>query len=83
MPDPYFKKGEDRDEKINKFLDNLAWYFSTKSIQNLTAKAVTKLTNEIKELEKIIEKSRESSDKLSKALNRLTLWGVIVAGTGV
>jgi len=74
-----FKFGENREEKIDKFLDNLAWYFSTKSMQDLTARAVTKLTEEIKMLDETIKKADESSSKLAGALNRLTFWGVLVA----
>ena len=78
-----FEFGKNRDEKIDKFLDNLAWHFSSKQIQDLTARAVTKLTEEIKVLETTIKKADESSSKLATALNRLTLWGVIVVGTGI
>lgn len=78
-----FEFGKDREEKINKFLDNLAWYFSTKSMQDLTARAVTNLTEKIEILDSTIRKADESSTKLAKALNRLTVWGVIIAAVSV
>ena len=71
----YFEKGTDRDEKIDKFLDALAWYHSEKMIDN-TARAVFKLNEEL-------VKSQEASKKLTQSLNRLTFWGVLIAGAGV
>jgi len=78
-----FQFGKDREEKINKFLDNLAWHFSTKDVMDLTASAVTKLNGKLDELNANIKKADESSTKLAQALNRLTFWGIIIAGTGV
>lgn len=78
-----FEISKKRDEKIDGFLDNLTRYFSPTSKQDLTAKAVTKLTEEIKILYTIIKKADESSIKLANALNKLTFWGVLVAAVGV
>lgn len=83
MTDTNFKKGEDRDEKIDIFLDTVTWYFSTKPMADWTAGAIRKVNNNIKKLNENIEKANESSTKLSKALNRLTLLGVIIASVGV
>lgn len=69
-----FKKGEDRDEKIDIFLDNLAWYFSSKPMGDWTANRIEKLN------ETLIEASK-TSGKLSRSLNCLT--GVIAIGSVV
>jgi len=71
-----FKKGENREEKIDLFLDNAAWFYSTKQMMDHTANAVNKLTDELKEAGK-------SSERLTEALNRISLWGVRVAVAGV
>jgi len=71
-----FKKGEDRDEKIDLFLDNAAWFYSSKPMMDHTATAVNDLTNELKEAGK-------SSDRLTEALNKISLYGVWVAGLSV
>lgn len=41
------------------------------------------LQNKLERLNENIKKADESSTKLAEALNRLTLWGVIVASTGI
>lgn len=80
-----FEKGKNREEKIDKFLDNLGWYFSTKamSITDRTAKRVSELNEEIKQLNANFKKADESSTNLTRALNRITLIGTIIAGLGV
>ena len=45
--------------------------------------SVDKLNQQFKKLNENIEKADASSSKLAKALNRLTLGGVIVAGSGI
>lgn len=72
-----------RKNNRDKFFDNLAQYFNPENKQDLTSVAVGKLTKEIENLNKAIRKADESSTKLSKALNRLTFWAVIIAGSGV
>jgi predicted RNase H-like nuclease (RuvC/YqgF family) len=81
-----FEKDKDKEEKIVKFLDNLAWYFSRERAQNhqdLTALAITKLKEKIELLNETIENANKSSEDLAKALNRLTFWGVFIAAVGV
>lgn len=82
-----FEIGKDREEKINKFLDNLGWYFSQKDALDYTANAVSNLNKKIdtlnelfKETNKTVSESNNSSTQLSKALNRITLFGSIIAG---
>lgn len=42
-----------------------------------------RLNQSFEKLNENIKKSDESSTKLATALNRLTLWGVIVVGSGI
>jgi predicted ribosome quality control (RQC) complex YloA/Tae2 family protein len=78
-----FNLGKNREEKIDKFLDNLTWYFSTKAIGDSTARAAEKLNTSLKELNDNFKKADESSSNLARALNRLTFWGVLIAAIGV
>lgn len=83
MPNTQFEFGKDREEKIDKFLDNLAWFHSSSPALNYTARSIEKLIDQIKILETVITKSSDESQNLSKALNRLTFYGVFVASTAV
>ena len=64
--------GKTREEKIDLFLDNLAWYFSEKKITDQTAKSINSLKNAIEEADK-------SSKKLAIALNIITAAGIFIA----
>lgn len=75
-----FEFGKDREKKIDKFLDNLAWFHNTKPAGDWTATAIKRLTES---LEETIRKASESSDRLTRALNRITFAGVIVASIGI
>jgi len=85
-----FKKGKNRDEKIDKFLDVLGWYFSEKTtptgffhtIGRIDQK-LADLNKNTEELNSNIEKASQSSGRLTIALNRITLAGVIIAGIGI
>lgn len=44
---------------------------------------VTDLNGSFKELNENIKRAEESSTELARALNKLTFWGVIVAGSGI
>lgn len=70
-----FKKGENREEKIDLFLDNVAWWHSSKDIDYVSG-AVKGLTDELK-------LAGKSSDRLTEALNKISLYGVWIAGIGV
>jgi hypothetical protein len=78
-----FEYGKNRQEKIDKFLDNLAWHFSTKVFGDPTATQVERLTERLDTLNENFRKADESSIKLTRALNMITFWGVLVASTGV
>lgn len=71
-----FEFGKNRDEKIDKALDSLGYYFHGIPVTSSSAEAIKRLTKEL-------EKTQKSSENLTKALNRITFWGVVVAGSGV
>lgn len=62
------------------FYKTLTWYFGIKT--NLKG-SILLVKDELKELNSNLKKTKESSTKLTKALNKLTLWGVVVAASGV
>jgi len=85
-----FIKGKDRDEKIDKFLDVMGWHFSDKSTPTGFYHTVGRIDEKLGQLIIIgetfnsnIEKASKSSDKLTTALNRITLAGVVIAGIGL
>lgn len=83
MPSTSFKIGKDREEKIDKFLDNLAWYYSDYQTPVGLYSKIGKIEERIDELNKKLTESSDSSSELTKALNRITLAGAIIAGSGV
>jgi hypothetical protein len=78
-----FEKGKNREEKIDKFLDTLAWYFSCKETPTGLYSKIGKIEERIDELNKQLARSSESSEKLTKALNNITLAGVIISAIGI
>ncbi len=85
-----FQRGQNREEKIDKFLDTLGWYFSEKSTPTGLYSTIGRIDENLKKLNenaeklnKNIEESSKSSDRLTAALNKITLAGVIVAGIGI
>ncbi len=78
-----FEKGKNREEKIDKFLDNAGWYLSEKSIPTGLFSTIGDIRNNLVELNKNLNESNNSSSKLTRALNKITLFGVIIAGLGV
>lgn len=78
-----FESGKNREEKIDKFLDNLGWYFHQKETPTGVHNAICKISSELDIFNKNMEKSNESSERLTRALNRITLAGAIIAGLGV
>lgn len=78
-----FEKGKDREEKIDKFLDNAGWYLSEKPVPTGLFSTIGSIRDSLVELNKNLDSSNKSSDKLTQALNKITLVGVILAGTGV
>lgn len=78
-----FEKGKNREEKIDKFLDTLTWYFSEKTTPTGLYSKIGKIEERIDELNKQLTKATDSSEKLTRALNRITLAGVIITGLGI
>ncbi len=78
-----FSKVKDREEKLDKFLETLTGYFSEKTTPTGLFRSIGEIKNSLINLNENLEKANESSGKLTKALNNITLFGVIVAGLGV
>lgn len=78
-----FLYGKDRDEKIDKFLDILAAFHSTKETPVGLYSTFGRMEEDLKKLNENIEAANNSSTKLTEALNRITLAGIIIAGIGV
>ena len=81
---------KNNDEKFTKFLDTMIWYFSEKTTPTGFYHTVGKIEKRLGEIIKLgdefnktIKKANESSDNLTRALNRITLAGVIIAGLGL
>jgi len=68
---------------IKKFYKTLTWYFSEKSTPTGVYGTIGAIKDELIKLNKNLETANTSSGKLTKALNRITLAGVIIAGLGV
>lgn len=86
----HFEKGQNRGEKIDKFLDALGWYFSEKRDPIGFYYKVGQIEEKLGQLigvgekfNKNVEEASKSSDKLTIALNRITLTGVVIAGIGL
>ncbi len=66
-----------------KFFETLSWYFSEKYKPDSFLGALNRIEDELNKLNGNLKESSESSTRLTKALNRLTFWGVLIAGFGV
>jgi hypothetical protein len=78
-----FEKGKNREEKIDKFLDVLTWYFSEKNTPTGFYATIGKIDEKLGKLNENIEQANNSSEKLTKALNKITLAGVIISAIGI
>jgi hypothetical protein len=78
-----FKKGSNREERIDNFLDTLTWYFSEKTTPTGFYATIGRIDEKLGNLNKNIEEANKSSEKLTKALNKITLSGVIISGIGI
>lgn len=78
-----FEFGKNREEKIDKFLDILAAFHSTKETPIGIYSTFGRIEDNLKKLNQNIEAANNSSGRLTKALNRITLAGIIIAGIGV
>ena len=85
-----FDKGKTRDEKIDIFLDVLGWYFSEKTTPTGFYRKIGQIEEKLGQLigvaekfNKNIDEAGKSSERLTLALNRITLAGVIIAGIGL
>ena len=61
------------------FYRNAAWFFSEKETPTGAYSAIGNIATQLETLNKNLESSSKSSEKLSKALHWLTVWGVLVA----
>jgi|GEM_PF-2067727 hypothetical protein len=77
------EKEESLEELEKKYYKNLSWYFSEKVFPSGFYNTVGAIRDELNLLNTNLKKSGESSSRLATALNRLTLWGVLVAAIGV
>jgi len=78
-----FEFGKDREEKIDKFLDTVAWWHHEKQIPTGLFATIGRIETNLADLNKNIKESNNSSINLTSALNKITLWGVIIAGSGI
>jgi predicted RNase H-like nuclease (RuvC/YqgF family) len=74
---------ESLEEIKTKFYRTLSWYFSEKSTPTGLYRTLGMIPAKIEELNKNLKEASESSDRLTQALSRITLWGTIIAGAGV
>lgn len=79
-----FKFGENKEEKVNKFLDEAASYFHHQNfVPTGVFSTIGKIENHLNKLNENLVAANNSSEKLTEALNRITFWGVVIAGAGV
>jgi hypothetical protein len=71
------------EELQRKFYGALTWYFSEKYKPDSFLGALNRIHDELTALNSNLKESSESSYGLTKALNKLTFWGVLIAGLGV
>lgn len=75
-----FRKGNNREEKVDIFLDNLGWYFSQKETPIGLHSKIGKIEERLESLNENLKESNNSSNKLTSALNKITLFSAIIAG---
>ena len=69
------------DDIQTKFFKTLTWYFGEKQTPTGFFHTVGDIRNKLQELNATINESSKSQDRLTIALNRISLWGVIVAAS--
>lgn len=72
-----------KEEKYEKYLETMIWYHGEKQTPTGFFSTVGRIDEKLGGLINSIQKADESSTELTKALNTLTKWGVIVASCGV
>lgn len=72
-----------KDEKYEKYLETMIWYHKEKKTPTGFFSTVGRIDQKLGDLIDTLKKADESSTELTKALNTLTKWGVIVATGGV
>lgn len=78
------EKTKTRDEKIDNFLDIMTLYHSTKEGPSRGVyMAIGDMRDGLNKLNDNIKNANDLSTKLTKALNRITFWGVVIAGAGI
>lgn len=79
-----FKLGNNKEEKIEKFLDQGASYFYHQNYKPTGVfHTIGKISTHLEKLNENLIEANKSSERLTRALNSITFWGVIVAGVGV
>ena len=61
------------------FFKTLTWYFSRKQTPIGFFRTIGDIRDKLQELNKILDEANQSQDRLTSALNKITLWGVIIA----
>lgn len=67
-------------QELNKTVKTMGWYFSEKQTPTGLYATIGRIEQALKELNVNLVKTDESSSKLTKAINNITLAGVIIAG---
>lgn len=72
------------DEEVRRdFFKTLTWYFEEKTTYTGFLNTVGDIRDKLQVLNENLERTNESSTRLSSALNRITFWGLIIGGAGV
>lgn len=70
---------EGKEDIQTKFFKTLTWYFSEKQTPTGFFHTVGDIRDKLQDLNKSLNEANQSQDRLTSALNRITLWGVIIA----
>ena len=70
-------------KELNKTIKTLGWHFGEKRSPLGFYTTIGRMDKKLGELIETLKKADESSTKLTKAINRITLAGVIIAGLGL
>ena len=70
-------------KELNKTIKTLGWYFNEKQTPTGFYATIGRIDEKLGQLISAIKSADESSVKLTKAINNITLAGVIIAGLGL
>ncbi|MBU4321236.1 MAG: hypothetical protein KJ739_09145 [Nitrospinae bacterium] len=71
------------EELQKEFYETLTKYFSVRYMPTGFFNTIGKISERLEQLNNNIIESSESSTNLASALNRITFWGILIAGSGV